>query len=85
MHIAERSLYLLIARIAWACDIQKKVDEKGNIVEVPLYDYCDGFNVQPNWFAFDLKVRSEKRWTVVKDAYEREMTNDPLKERWHER
>ncbi len=85
MHIAERSLYLLIARIAWACDIKKKVNGKGNVIEVPLYDYCDGFNVQPNWFPFDLKVRSEQRWDIVNEAYEREMANDPLKGRWNER
>ena len=85
MHIAERSLYILIARIAWACDIKKKIDGKGREIEVPLYDYCDGFNVQPNWFAFDLKARSEKRWQIVKEAYESEMANDPLKARWNER
>ena len=85
MHIAERSLYILIARIAWACNISKKVDKDGKEIEVPLYDYCDGFNVQPNWFPFDLKVRSERRWKVVEDAYQREMANDPLKSRWNER
>lgn len=63
----------------------KRVDEKGNVIEVPLYDYCDGFNVQPNWFLFDLKVRNERRWEIVKEACEREMANDPLKERWNER
>lgn len=85
MHIAERSLYILIARIAWACDIRKKTDENGKEVEVPLYDYCDGFNVQPNWFPFHLEVRSPARWEIVKQAYEREMANDPLKSRWNER
>ena len=85
MHIAERSLYILIARIAWACDIKKKLDEDGKEIEVPLYDYGDGLAVQPNWFHFDLKARSESRWQVVKEAYEREMDNDPLKARWNER
>ena len=85
MHIAERSLNVLIARIAWACDIKKKVGKDGKEVDVPMYDYCDGFNVQPNWFAFDLKVRSEGRWRIVEEAYRREMENDPLKSRWDER
>ena len=85
MHIAERSLYILIARIAWACDIRKKIDKNGKEIEVPLYDYCDGFNVQPNWFNFDLQVRNSARWDVVKAAYEREMENDPLKARWSEK
>lgn len=81
MHIAERSLNILVARIAWACNISKKIDSDGKEVEVPLYDYVSGFNVQPNWFAFDLKVRSEERWDIVKEAYEHEMANDPLKGR----
>lgn len=81
MHIAERSLNILVARVAWACDISKKIGKDGNEVEVPLYDYVEGFNVQPNWFAFDLKVRNEERWNLVQRAYEMEMENDPLKDR----
>ena len=81
MHIAERSLYLLIARIAWACDIGKKLDENGNAIDVPLYDYCDGFNVQPKRFPFELTVRDQGRG----EALEREIGEnerwDPLKGR----
>ncbi|KAK3702409.1 hypothetical protein LTR37_014875 [Vermiconidia calcicola] len=82
MHIAERSLYIQIARIAWACDISKKKDMNGKEIDVPLYDYCDGFNVQPNFFHFNLKVRSNKHWKVVEEAYQREMEDDPLKSQW---
>ena len=60
MNIAERSLYILIARIAWACEIRKRPG-----VEVPWYDYTVGFNTQPNPFVFDLEVRSEARRVVV--------------------
>jgi hypothetical protein len=81
MHIAENSLNLLVARIAWACDIGKKVDKDGKEVEVPMYDYSEGFNASPNWFSFDLKARSEERWKVVKEAYEWETKNDPLRNR----
>ena len=81
MHIAERSLNLLVARIAWACDIRKKIGSDGKEIEVPLYDYVPGFNVQPNRFAFDLRARSQERWRVVKASYEWEMDNDPLKSR----
>lgn len=75
-HIAERSLNILVARIAWACNIFKKVD-----VEVPLYDYCAGFNVQPNWFAFDLQARSEEKRIIVERAMKEAFANDPLKGR----
>jgi len=81
MHIAERSLNILVARIAWACDIRKKIGSDGKEVEVPLYDYVPGFNVQPIWFAFDLKARSEERWKIVQEEYRTEIENDPLRSR----
>ncbi|KAK5126620.1 hypothetical protein LTR85_009554 [Meristemomyces frigidus] len=80
-HIAERSIHLLVARIAWACNIKRKVGKDGKLVEVPLYDYVSGFNVQPEWFAFDLTVRSEERYKIVMEAHEMEMAADPLKDR----
>jgi cytochrome P450 len=44
-HIAERSLYILIARIAWSCDISMMKDRGGDYVPPPSYDYVAGFNV----------------------------------------
>lgn len=60
LNIAERSLYLLVARIAWACEIRAR-----DGVECPWYDYTDGFNVQPRPWVFDLTVRDEGRLAVV--------------------
>ncbi|KAF2179947.1 cytochrome P450 [Zopfia rhizophila CBS 207.26] len=80
-NIAERSLNILTARIAWACDIAKARDWEGKEVEVPLYDYTTGFNVQPRPFPFDLKVRSQDRLQVIDDELERVMRDDPLKGR----
>ncbi|KIW86774.1 uncharacterized protein Z519_12560 [Cladophialophora bantiana CBS 173.52] len=65
MNIAENSLHLLIARIAWATEISKKPG-----VEVPLYDYAAGFNVQPKPFVFDLKARSAARKKIVDMAWQ---------------
>jgi len=66
MHIAERSLYLLTARIAWACDWTKARDASGKPMRYPEYDYVEGFNVQPKPFPFDLKARGSRRWDIVK-------------------
>jgi cytochrome P450 len=44
-HIAERSLYILVAQIAWACDFGAPVDGQGKAVMPPEYDYISGFNV----------------------------------------
>ena len=62
--IAERSLNLLVARIAWACEIRRKPG-----VDVPLYDYTTGFNVQPKHFEFELRAR-EGRGEVVQGIWD---------------
>ena len=80
-HIADRSLDILVARIAWACDITKKVGRDGKVIDVPHYNYVSGFNVQPEPFAFNLKARSEERWKVVSEEYETGRRNDPLRNR----
>jgi cytochrome P450 len=45
INIAERSLYILISRIAWASDISCQKDALGADVLPPSYDYVTGFNV----------------------------------------
>jgi cytochrome P450 len=50
--IAERNLNIVVARIGWGCTVSKLKD-----VEVPLYDYTTGFNVQPKKFHFSLEPR----------------------------
>lgn len=80
-NLAERSLYLLTARIAWACDISKARDRGGKEITPPLYDYTNGFNVQPRPFAFSLKARSEERVKVLETEIAESKKNDPLKGR----
>ncbi|OCT46111.1 25-hydroxyvitamin D-1 alpha hydroxylase [Cladophialophora carrionii] len=75
MNIAENSLHLLTARIAWAAHISKRPG-----VEVPPYDYTVGFNVQPRPFVFDLKARSEARKTLIDTTWESGKTRNPLDE-----
>ena len=60
MHIAKRSLYLLTARVAWACDWKKEIGADGKKITPPSYDYVEGFNVQPKRFPFDLRSESEQ-------------------------
>ena len=77
MSIAENSLNIAAARIAWSCNIGKKVDEEsGKEIEVPLYDYTAGFNTQPNWFPFELEVRSEAKAQMIEQALEQNRMND---------
>ncbi|KAF8242601.1 cytochrome P450 [Wilcoxina mikolae CBS 423.85] len=76
LNIAERSLYILTARVLWACDLRKKVDpETGKEVAVPEYAYTEGFNVQPLPFDFKLVERKGRR-KVCEDVWEK------AKEEW---
>jgi cytochrome P450 len=81
MHIAERSLNLLTARVAWACDWTKARDEQGKEVEYSEYDYVDGFNVQPNPFPFEMKIREAGKLKIIQEARIEAGKHDPLKAR----
>lgn len=64
-NIAERSLYIEAAMIAWACDIRASKGKKP-----PSYDYVTGFNTRPNWFDFELTAR-RGRESLVSREFER--------------
>lgn len=68
--IAERSLNILTARIAWAMTLRCRRDESGREVAPPLYDYTAGFNVQPERFDFDVVARSPERARQVEAIFE---------------
>ncbi|OAL29828.1 hypothetical protein AYO20_09021 [Fonsecaea nubica] len=76
MNIAENSLHLLVARIAWAAHISPRP----GVGLPPLYDYTAGFNVQPRPFVFDLKPRSEARRALADKVWEAGRARDPLDE-----
>ncbi|EXJ96299.1 hypothetical protein A1O1_01425 [Capronia coronata CBS 617.96] len=71
-HIAERSLNIIVARVAWACNIRKAVDAAtGKEITPPEYDYVRALNTEPHTFPFDLKCRSPERWAILdKEAQE---------------
>jgi cytochrome P450 len=52
LNIAERSLYIGIAMIAWGCEISQKIGPDGKAIVPPDYDYVSGFNVRFPSFAF---------------------------------
>ncbi|KAM3420748.1 hypothetical protein BST61_g3996 [Cercospora zeina] len=78
MHIAERSLCILIARIAWSSSIQPKKDKEGNPIFPPDDNYVTGFNpvlttasrstVQPKPFDLDVPARPGRQ-SIVNDEY----------------
>jgi hypothetical protein len=64
LHIAERSLYLLTARISWAFDISAKPG-----VTYRDDDYLPTGLAQPKWFDFKLAARDD-RAKYVQEAYQ---------------
>ena len=73
MNIAEKSLHLLIARMAWACEIKKRPG-----IEIPWYDYTSGFNVQPKPFLFDLDPRNQEKGKLVESTWLQGGNSTPL-------
>lgn len=68
IHLAERALFIAIAKLLWAFSIQHKLDSAGNPIPVdvsPSTAYSDGFLNQCRPFVVDIKPRSEKRREVI--------------------
>ncbi|KAI4612003.1 hypothetical protein J4E80_007455 [Alternaria sp. BMP 0032] len=53
-NLAENSLYIALAKILWACDIRPKEG-----VKYDTFAYTEGFNIRPQKFECEIRVRSE--------------------------
>lgn len=69
MHVADRSLFLVIARLMWAFDISKAVDGDGNEIAPEQDDLVGGFLMQPRIFPVRITPRSELRASRVRKAW----------------
>jgi hypothetical protein len=72
MNIAEKSLFILTARMAWAYSIKKRPG-----VAVPWYDYTSGFNVQPKPFTFDLEARVPEKGAFIERQWKENAQRNP--------
>ncbi len=73
IHLAERNLFLAIAKLLWAFDFRPGKDDNGNIVEPdvdPKSGYSEGFLICAKPYALDVQVRSEKRRETILKEYE---------------
>lgn len=66
MHIAERSLFLAIARMLWAFDFKLARDAAGNEVKPDADDLTEGMLVCPKPFPAQIVPRDEKKSARVK-------------------
>lgn len=72
VHVAEKSLFLNIARVLWAFDLAKKKDAHGDAIE-PEASMVPGWMTIPLPFVCDIRCRSndkkaliEQRWNEAK-------------------
>ncbi|KAF2199761.1 cytochrome P450 [Delitschia confertaspora ATCC 74209] len=68
VHVAERSLYINIARVLWAFDIRKKVGKDGKVIE-PTQKMVRGFMSVPEIFEVDILPRSKGRAGVIREEW----------------
>lgn len=66
MHIAERSLFLAIARMLWAFDMRVARDENGRELTPDADDLTEGFLVCPKPFQAEIVPRDEAKVARVK-------------------
>ncbi|KIW94676.1 uncharacterized protein Z519_04653 [Cladophialophora bantiana CBS 173.52] len=63
--LAERSLFIEISMLMWLCSVTKKLDEEGQVIPVPWYDYKPGNNTGPNRFHFEVEMREQQRLQIL--------------------
>jgi cytochrome P450 len=70
MHIAERSLYLAIARLLWAFEFQPRCDAHGKSVMPDPEDLTEGMLVQPRPFPVRIVPRDGDKAACVREEWE---------------
>lgn len=68
IHLAERTLWRMIAQILWAFNIEHAVDEHGKLVELDESAYVDGLLLAPMPFQIRLVPRSREHADVIRRA-----------------
>lgn len=68
VHVAERSLFINVARVLWGFDISRAVDAGGNEVE-PNTKTVPGFLTVPQPFECAIRPRSAGRARVIREVF----------------
>ncbi|KAK4934772.1 hypothetical protein LTR10_024049 [Elasticomyces elasticus] len=84
MHIAERSLFLAMARMLWAFDFQKAKDAQGNLITPDIDKLTQGLFVLPEAFPAVIKPRSERHAELIKSTWQscEDILLDPKTGQW---
>jgi cytochrome P450 len=71
LHLAENSLFITLAKIAWAFEIKPAVNEHGMEIPVDVSDtaYDEGVNTLPNPYKIRFKPRNATREKVLQEEW----------------
>lgn len=72
IHIAERGLFLAMAKLLWAFVFAEKRDKQGRLIPVdvdPATGYSEGFLLCPKPFDCEIKPRSKSRQETILREY----------------
>lgn len=70
VHVAERSLFINVARVLWGFNLRKKIGKDGKEVEV-TERMLPGFFSVPEPFECDITPRSERHAAIMKEECEK--------------
>lgn len=84
MHVAERSLFLGIARLLWTFDISPAEDVSGKPIVPDQARLTQGFVCMPEEYPAKIRPRSERRAELVKQEWQQaqEQLLDPETRQW---
>ena len=83
MHVAERSLFLAIARLLWGFNIEPALDLDGTKIMPDPDKYTQGFVIQPEPYLARITPRSETKADLIARKWsEAQEKLDPFTEQW---
>lgn len=83
-HIAERSLFLGIARLLWAFKFERERDENGREIIPDIERLTEGAAVLPETFLAKITVRSEEKARVVREQWREAKNNLDGRGQWRD-
>lgn len=84
MHIAERSLFMGVARMLWAFNFERPTNADGSPIPVDIDDLVGGITVQPADFKVNIVPRSMERAAILRKAWKdaEDSQLDPVTKQW---
>jgi len=68
IHIAERSLFLGMSRLAWGFNFSPSLDSNGKPISYDIEDLVGGISSEPRPYTCIIKPRSEAKAKIMRDT-----------------